>query len=131
MTSHNGHNDKVDRVILKWYDPAEQGAVIVFKDWDCRGDAGRLDAHPNPTKANRYTRSMLEDKGSGGSEISSIMIPYGYSVTLYDDDAFSGDRKKTLEGPMWNSNDHFMLQCKNVPDDWDNKASSIIVYRTN
>ena len=131
MTTHTGHDNKVDRIIFKWYDPAVQGAVIVFKERDCRGDAGRFDADPDPRRPARYTRSMLEDLGSGGSEISSIMIPYGYSVTLYDDDALDGDRKTTLEGPKWNSNDHFKLQCLGMPDGWDNKVSSLIVYRTN
>ena len=55
----------MDRVILKNYDPAERGAITAFRDGDCKNNAARLDADDDPTKAARYTRSMIEDRGLG------------------------------------------------------------------
>ena len=32
---------------------------------------------------------------------------------------------------MWNGNDHFRLKCLGMPDHWNDKVSSLVVYRTN
>jgi len=35
-SANAGHNDSLDRVVLRYYDASEQGAVVTFYDSDCR-----------------------------------------------------------------------------------------------
>lgn len=63
--------------------------------------------------------------------ISSVMIPSGYSLTLYDNDGFLDSIKLVLDGYPWSDADEEM-ECINLSDhDWDDRATSVGVYRTN
>eukprot|EP00352_Strombidinopsis_acuminata_P005040 CAMPEP_0176357082 /NCGR_PEP_ID=MMETSP0126-20121128/14510_1 /TAXON_ID=141414 ORGANISM="Strombidinopsis acuminatum, Strain SPMC142" /NCGR_SAMPLE_ID=MMETSP0126 /ASSEMBLY_ACC=CAM_ASM_000229 /LENGTH=129 /DNA_ID=CAMNT_0017710519 /DNA_START=122 /DNA_END=511 /DNA_ORIENTATION=+ len=85
-TSKVGHNDTLDRLFLRYYDPAVQGAVVAFRDSDCRSDSGRFLSSTTSTAS--YTKSMMDTRNMKNDAISSIMIPEGYSVRLFVDDNF-------------------------------------------
>ena len=64
------------------------------------------------------------------------MVPYGYTAELYNQNGFKGSDKLVVEGPMWTDSEQAM-SCINVPsrwndpNGWNDKISSIAVYRTN
>ena len=70
-------------------------------------------------------------------EISSVIIPYGYTLVLFEKDGFIESSKLELEGAPW----HDGLQstkCVNLDgyldleeESWDDRVSSLAVYRTN
>ena len=55
----------------------------------------------------------------GNDRLSSIQIPYGFKVTIYADDNFSGNSKTFTEN----------VTC--LEPEWNNMASSIVVENTN
>lgn len=59
-------------------------------------------------------------------DVGSVMVPFGYSVDLYEADGFSGG-VKTVSGPVFNDS-HLSLACINISD-FDNRTSSIKVYK--
>ena len=63
--------------------------------------------------------------------MSSIMIPMGVSVELYDNDGFSG-QPLTLSGRAWQDSDQKMY-CENLSDHdgWNDKVSSMSVFWQN
>ena len=56
------------------------------------------------------------------------MVPYGYSISLYDSNSWVGD-PFVINGPGWTTGNMDMV-CQNVASQWDNKTSSLKVYRT-
>lgn len=104
-TSQAGHNDNVDRLYLRKYDPTVQGAIVAFKDAGCKNNSGRFYSSTDFSPAS-YTKSMMDTRNIGNDEISSIMIPQGYSVRLFDNDGFQGS-STTMDGQMWTSNNNY------------------------
>ena len=78
-----GHNDSLTTVKMRPYDPTVQGAVLLFKDKDCRNDVGRFYAPVSNTEKMSYTKSEMWDNNIENDEITSLMVPFGYSVDLY------------------------------------------------
>lgn len=56
-SSHAGHDNSLDRVILRRYDAAEQGAITTFHYPDCNNEAGRFDTTADPTHKVWYNAS--------------------------------------------------------------------------
>ena len=56
------------------------------------------------------------------------MVPYGYSVELFDNDGMYGS-SYIVDGQQWKDEDQQMT-CVNLPSEWRNKTSSLAVYRT-
>jgi len=50
------------------------------------------------------------DRNIKNDTISSVMVPQGYTVKLYEADGFQG-QSITLDGPLWNSNNNMMMSC--------------------
>ena len=62
--------------------------------------------------------------------MSSIMIPYGYSVKLFDGGDFTGS-SIVMNGPQWGAGDDTMkMRCQSMPSGLNDKVSSLQVYRT-
>lgn len=47
QTSQCGLNDKINRAVVRYYDPSDKGAVTAFRDANCVNDSGRFDATTN------------------------------------------------------------------------------------
>ena len=55
MSAQVGKNDHLSTVKMRPYDPTEQGAVLLFKDKDCRNDVGRFYAPVSNSEKMSYT----------------------------------------------------------------------------
>ena len=125
-----GYNDHADRLKMRYYDATERGAVTLFKDKDCKYDTGRFYADAEATQIASYTRDQMEANNMREKYPSSVMIPYGYSVTLWTDDRFTGTPAYFI-GYEWIHGKEEM-QCINLEDyDYNDKTKSLQVYRTN
>jgi len=103
-SSVSGHNDFLDRVVLRRYDATEQGAIVTFYDSECRSDAGRFDATIDPTGRAEYNMNEMYERNVKNDTISSIMVPQGYSVELFQHDGYIGNTK-IVNGGNWTGAD--------------------------
>ena len=101
---------------------------MAFRDSECRGESGRFDADPDAKEPAWYNKDGMSTRNIGNDDISSVLIPQGYSVELYEDDGFSGS-STVMNGPLWNSQD-FLMSCQNMPSGWNDSVSSLKVFRT-
>ena len=60
-------------------------------------------------------------------EMESFSLPWGYELTLYDQDGMNGN-KKSYRGTQ-NTDDNEFMECINVEDDWRNRARSFSVKK--
>ena len=60
--------------------------------------------------------------------VSSVLVPYGYGVTLYDGAAFNGE-KIALQGGFF-EDANLKAHCYNIDSYFDNRISSLEVWRT-
>ena len=123
-----GHNDDMDRVFLRHYDSAKHGAVTVFRDSNCRSNSGRFDATYDPKGTRAYTKYDMSVRNTYNDDMTSVMVPYGYSVKLYWDDSWAGE-SLVINGPSW-TDEHMEMQCINVGSHWNDETTSLKVYRT-
>ena len=66
--------------------------------------------------------------GMPNDAASSMMIPYGYRVDLYADDGLTGS-KVTIDGPPY-VDATLQHACVNMPSGWNDRVSSLDVYKT-
>ena len=99
---------------------------MLFRDSDCEDDMGRFYAKENAYEKAEYTKDEMELNNFCNNCASSIMVPFGYTVDLYQSDAFSGDLK-TIVGPVFND-DLLSLECINL-DGFNNEVTSLAVYK--
>ena len=110
------------------YDPAQLGAITVFQNSDCSALAGLFYASSQPLEKVYYSYDDLISHGVVDNAISSVMIPFGYQADFYDGDGFSGS-KVHVRGNFFE--DQTLLNtCVNLTT-FDNKTSSIVVWKTN
>lgn len=64
-----------------------------------------------------YNLASLQAKGFKNDDLSSLKVPFGYKVTLYNDDNFQGATKVVTEDTSW------------IGTDWNDKTSSIKVEK--
>ena len=57
--AHVGHIDALDRVFMRPYDAATQGAVIAFHDGGCASDSGRFLASSDPSQTAWYNKAAM------------------------------------------------------------------------
>ena len=126
-----GHPNTLDKVKLQYYDPLEIGAVTAFMDSDCHNWAGRFDAAADPKETAYYNTDDIEKRHLKDDAISSVAIPQGYTVKLYNENGFDESNKLVLNGPMWTDSEHSMSCINLVALGWNDMVSSIGVYRTN
>ena len=76
-----------------------------------------------------YTLADLEFNNIASNYASSVRVPYGLTLELYDHDGFSGT-KKTVTGSMFIDTVSQEFPCVNINGDFgfDNMASSAIVF---
>jgi hypothetical protein len=89
---------------------SNSGDIYIYQDINYGGTSASLGLGD-------YTLSSLQAKGFKNDDLSSLKVPFGYKVTLYDDDNFGGSSKVITEDTSW------------IGSDWNDKVSSIKVEK--
>ncbi|WP_302626060.1 RICIN domain-containing protein [uncultured Eubacterium sp.] len=103
-------NDKTSSIKVERNVNTASGDIYIYQDANYGGRSVSLGE-------GQYTLSSLQAKGFKNDDLSSIKVPFGYKVTLYWDDNFSGASKVITSDTSY------------VGNDWNDKASSIKVER--
>ena len=112
---------------LRPYDAATRGAVTLFTWPDCVAVSGRLYADENPSRDAQYTKDEMWENNIHWDDADSVYVPFGYKLTLYDSDGFSGDSEE-IHGIAY-SDDREEMTCQNLSN-MKNRAASAIVSHT-
>lgn len=103
---------------------------MLFRDTNCESAAGRFYSDSDPTLTALYTQNDMYFNNIKNDYPSSIMVPYGYSVKLWEDNGFKKS-SRVFDGPEF-LNEHEKMECINLTDfKFNDKTSSLEVYRTN
>lgn len=86
------------------------GKIYIYQDINYGGRSASLGE-------GKYNLASLQAKGFKNDDLSSIKVPFGYKVTLYADDNFSGGTKVVTGDTSW------------IGNDWNDKTSSIKVEK--
>ena len=86
------------------------GDVYIYQDINYGGRSASLGL-------GNYNLASLQAKGFRNDDLSSIKVPFGYKVTLYADDNFSGATRVITGDTSW------------IGNDFNDKTSSIKVER--
>lgn len=91
-----------------------------------------FEAPKDETEVAWYNKNYVDTVG----KISSVMVPYGYSLEMFDKEGFrDDDGSEVINGPYWDHNHR--MKCINLWSlgegyrDWNDKIKSFKVYRTN
>lgn len=84
------------------------GDVYIYQDINYGGRSASLGL-------GSYNLASLQAKGFYNDDLSSIKVPWGYKVTLYADDNFSGASRVITADTSW------------IGNDWNDRVSSIRV----
>ena len=82
----------------------------------------------DPEGVERYDADALIVQEIKANAASSLMIPFGYSVKLYESGDLTGE-PYTIDGPMYATSDYSM-QCISLVDKFEDKVNSVEIYRT-
>ena len=102
-------------------------AATVFGWLNCEDISAELSASSSLDEVVTYTGNEAWKLGMKEGELESFMLPWGYMLTLYDNDGMTGNRKSYIGGQ--NSDDNEFMECINVEDDWRNRARSYSVRK--
>jgi len=86
------------------------GDIYIYQDINYGGASASLGLGD-------YNLASLQAKGFRNDDLSSLKCPWGYKVTLYADDYFSGATKVITADTSW------------IGNDWNDKVSSIKVEK--
>ena len=109
--------NKMERVYLRSYSAAVQGAATLFADRDCKGYSGSHFSHDDPSQPAKYNAQYLSHIGN--DRLSSVMIPLGYSVIFCKDNGFLNCDLQMDGLQVDNFDSTGEMKCQNLPDDWD------------
>lgn len=101
--------------------------MLVFHAADCRGLIGGFEAPEEQSRIAKYSLSDMVYRGLCNDCVSSVKVPYGYSIKLWAADGFGGD-DKVVNGSMF-LDDTLSMECSNVFEDFNDVTSSLWVYR--
>ena len=100
----------------------------MFEHQYCRGKSAAFEAPEAIGTKAAYSKTDMEARGFGYDNASSLMIPYGYAVTLYDGAGFTGD-SYTVQGPIY-LDSTMRHACVSLHDKFEDKAASLEVFKT-
>lgn len=83
------------------------GSATLFRDKYCTGDSAYFQAG-EPGELIGYNKEDMKYWNFSSDTLSHVMVPYGYTVTIYDDDGFTGSYA-TFEGL---EDDHGRMVCQ-------------------
>ena len=69
----------------------------------------------------------MDSHGIANDKVTSLYVPFAYSVDLYKDDNFSGDML-TITGAIFEDT-NFTMKCVELDSDWNDELSSLRVYK--
>ena len=78
-----GHNDNLTYLHMEPYDVSELGAVTLFEHPNCTGTSGRYYASTEDGAPATYTEDEMKHNNICNDCVTTLLVPYGYSVTLY------------------------------------------------
>ena len=82
--------DHLTLLKLRQYRAESLGALTFFSSPDCGGTTGRLYASDDVNARRYYNADELRSNNVRTDDISSMYIPFGYSVDIYDGDGYTG-----------------------------------------
>lgn len=106
----NDWNDKVSSIKVEKNINTKSGDIYIYQDANYGGCSASLGI-------GEYTLTSLQAKGFKNDDLSSLKVPFGYKVTLYWDDNFSGATKVVTSDTGY------------IGNDWNDKVSSIKVEK--
>lgn len=112
---------------MRHYDARERGAVTLFDEPDCAGRSGAFFATQEPTHKALYNTGNLVREHLEGDMVSSVLVPRGYTLRLYEHDGFTGN-KVEIDGSEQD------MECVNLNDEkykFDDMVGSLSIFRTN
>ena len=119
--------DRVTKVVMKPYNQWTKGSATVFGWLNCEDISAELSSSSSLDDVVTYTGDEAWKLGMKEAELESFMLPWGYMLTLYDNDGMTGNRKSYIGGQ--NTDDNEFMECINVEDDWRNRARSYSVRK--
>ena len=109
------------------YDPITLGAVTLFTNERCSGHSGAFFSSAELYERQSYTLTNIEQLGFSNDKASSLAIPYGYAVDLYDDNGFSSD-PLYVEGPFYE--DRTLRHACHELSNFNDRTTSLEVFKT-
>ena len=97
-----GFDNEISTLIMRSYDPLIQPAVTLFKDPYCREISAYMLGPENPGETEYIYVDELKSRYFEDNRMSSLMIPKGIIVTLYDDPSLTETASTlTIMGGDW------------------------------
>ena len=84
--------DRVTKVVLRPYNQWKQGSVTVWGWLNCEDIAAELPASSSLDEVVTYTGDEAWKRGMKSGELESFSLPWGYELTLYDNDGMTGNK---------------------------------------
>ena len=103
------------------------GAVTVFEHYNCYGQSNRFYWNPNDPDGGQYFKGDIYRSGLRNDVVSSLVVPRGYTVVLYNGYGFDGETQR-FYGKYQNDATQ-ELQCVNVHGKHNDKLSSLRVLK--
>ena len=125
----SGRHDWFTSLWMWPYDPLVQGAVTLYEYQGCKGCSAYFLASTIKDEKVQYTEDDMYHDFMWNDKVSSMMIPKGYAVRLWENDGFSGSYRDYSKD-IWFTDEYEDMVCINVTGDFDNKTSSIEVWKT-
>ena len=83
-----GHNDELTYLHMVPYDVSKLGAVTLYEHPDCTGTQGRYYAPETGDHPNEYDNDEMKMRNLCNDCVTSVLVPYGYSVELFAGGSF-------------------------------------------
>ena len=113
---------------MEAFDPLIAGAAVLFEEENCRGISGAFITSGQVGEVVEYDTDAMETLGMPRNIASSLSLPYGVQVQIWDDSNFSGDTV-VYSGEFYNdvSLKNTCYNIKTLTPDFDDKNMSLKV----
>jgi len=102
------NSNRTSTLILGPYDPRQIGAVTLFEDGGCSGNSGRFYWDPESGPSGTfYNEEDIIYGGLSNNTMSSMAVPAGYIVEVYNGHGFDEDMQRVV-GSFINSGEEMI-----------------------
>lgn len=101
---------------------------MLFKDAGCSGLTASFPADENPRNIAKYTMTDMEHLGMCNNCVTSVKLPYGYSVKLFPHDDWSDPDNYIVNGGMF-LDATLSMPCVSLEGKFNDRTTSLWVYR--
>lgn len=106
---------------------ADYAPALLFGDANCMGPVVRIDLADHPVEGKQYrNEEWLDWAGLPNDWLSSVMVPPGYKLTLFEHNNYHGETR-VYEGQGYDVLGQ--MPCVTISD-FDDEMSSLIYERT-